>query len=158
MTRRIRNDFDMIDDSWQRVARSVGKDVPELEARTADNDGYTEEEADRVALQLLESIYTAAGELPGGMGSLVLTRIADDLALQPAVNMVTAQSHNDLMAGWETPPVGEHIWLDNYGEAVVDEVFPDGTYLVTLADVQGAGTWNQAMVVPKVVPSVQRLR
>ena len=93
---RIRQEFDMPDESWERVAQVMGEDLVEAEAEVEEPVDYsrdmTEDEADDMALDIMDYIYAQLETLPEGLGPMVLTRLADQLALQPAVQVVTAEN------------------------------------------------------------------
>jgi len=97
--KRIRQEFDLADDSWDRIAESVGKESP-LRKRaeplaedhvSAPTTPTEDPEADEAAQLILEQIYTELGGLPQAWGPIVLKRIVQDLTLQPDYRYVTAR-------------------------------------------------------------------
>jgi len=101
--KRIREEFNVCERSWDRIAASVGKSSP-VRRRQADAD--LDADADEEALQLLDNIYAQLEMMPEGLESAVLTRLVDDLTLQPAYRIVTARRRGavvppDFAAWWD---------------------------------------------------------
>lgn len=96
--KRIRQDFDLNEDSWGRIAKSVGVESPVPKGAQAIEhltetpiDEIAEDEVDLKVLEMMNYIYGELEEMPEGMGPIILTRIVEDLALQPGVQLVTAR-------------------------------------------------------------------